>query len=135
MRNRAGIVLKTGLWVSQALIFVSFVMIGFMKLVTPIPDLARIIAWAGQLPEAVVRLMGLIDIAGGVGILLPALTRIKPQLTDLAALGCVCLQICAIIFHFSRGEASFTPLNFVFLTLSAFVLWGRRTRAPITARR
>jgi uncharacterized membrane protein YphA (DoxX/SURF4 family) len=118
--------LLVSLWVAQILVGVPFVLIGSLKLLTPIPQLAHTIPWAGQLPVLFVRLMGVIDIAGGVGIILPVLTRIKPQLTVWAALGCVCLQVCAIVFHLSRGEVSAVPLNFVFLPLAAFVYWGRR---------
>jgi hypothetical protein len=72
--------------------------------------------------------------AGGVGLLLPALTRIKPGLTVAAALGCTVLQALAIAFHISRGEVAMTPVNFTFLALSVFVLWGRGRKAPIPAR-
>jgi hypothetical protein len=90
--------------------------------------------WTGQYPEGFVRFMGLVDLAGGLGILLPALTRILPRLTVLAALGCVVLQVCALVFHLSRGEAMVTPLNVVLLALSLFVLWGRGKKAPILPR-
>ena len=119
-------VLRIGLWIAQLLVGIPFVMIGFMKLTTHITELAKVIPWAGQLPVLFVRSIGLVDIAGGVGIVVPALTRIKPELTVWAAAGCVALQVCAIVFHVSRGEAAFTPLNFVFLALAAFVYWGRK---------
>lgn len=121
------------LWVAQALVFVGFVIIGWMKLFKPIPELAAMWAWTGQLPAAVVRGLGIIDIAGGVGIFLPALTRIKPGLTVLAAIGCVVLQICAMTFHISRGEIAAIPVNVIFLAFSAFVLWGRRVQ-PVRPR-
>jgi uncharacterized membrane protein len=127
--------LSVSIWIAQFLLGVSFVMIGFMKTTTPIEVLAKMIPWTGQLPEMFVRVIGLIDMAGGIGVLLPALTRIKPSLTVWAALGCVCLQICAIIFHLSRGEVSAVPLNLVLLPLAAFIYWGRRKRLPIQARR
>jgi hypothetical protein len=126
-------VLSATLWVAQTLVFVGFVIIGCMKLFKPIPDLAAMWAWTGQLPVAVVRGLGVVDIAGGVGIFLPSLTRIKPGLTVLAALGCVVLQVCAMTFHLSRGEMAATPVNLIFLALSAFVLWGRRAQ-PVRPR-
>jgi hypothetical protein len=46
----------------------------------------------------------------------------------------VVLQLLAMAFHVSRGEIPVLPLNLVLLTLSAFVLWGRATRAPIAPR-
>ena len=51
-----------------------------------------------------------------------------------SALGCAALQISAIIFHVSRGEAASTPFNVVLVALALFVAWGRRSRAPITPR-
>jgi hypothetical protein len=73
------------------------------------------------------------DLAGGLGVLLPSLTRIKPGLTLLAALGLAALQASAIVFHVSRGEAAKTPFNVLLVALAAFVAWGRR-RAPIAPR-
>lgn len=125
--------LRVSLWIAQMVIFVSFVPAGAMKLYLPISELADIWAWVGALPSSFVRILGIIDIAGGVGVVLPALTRIQPRLTVLAALGCVALQICAMIFHFARGELSVLPFNFVMLALAAFIVWGRR-KAPILAR-
>ena len=126
--------LNIALWAAQILIAIAFVAIGWMKFSTPITELSKAIPWAGQLPERFVRTIGLIDMAGGIGVLLPAATRILPRLTVLAALGCTVLQILAILFHFSRGEAAATPLNFVLLPLVAFILWGRSTKCPIQPR-
>jgi hypothetical protein len=71
------------------------------------------------------------DLCGGLGLVLSSLTRIKPGLTGLAALGCAALQVCAIVFHVSRGEAANTPFNVLLVALSLFVFWERRYRAPI----
>ncbi|MBB3396039.1 ammonia channel protein AmtB [Rhizobium sp. BK060] len=116
------------------LIFAAFTAFGVMKFFMPIDQLAAMWAWPGEVPAWFLRLMGIIDFAGGVGVLLPALTRIQPRLTVLAALGCVLLQISAMIFHLSRGEAPVLPLNVILLALSAFILWGRGKRAPIAPR-
>jgi DoxX-like family len=131
---RPATALRIGLWIAQVLLFVAFGGAGLVKLLTPIPQLAAMMPWAGDHSEAFVRMIGLIDLAGGLGILLPALTRIMPRLTVLAALGCVTLQIFAIVFHVSRGEAVVTPLNLVLLALAVFVLWGRSRKAPILPR-
>ncbi|MEH2684771.1 DoxX family protein [Bradyrhizobium diazoefficiens] len=129
-----GRALRIGLWAAQGLIFFVFASAGLVKLLTPIPQLAAMMPWAGQYSETFVRIIGLIDLAGGIGILLPALTRILPRLTVLAALGCTVLQVFALVFHLSRGETDVTPLNVVLLALSLFVLWGRGRKAPITPR-
>ncbi|MDD1519776.1 MULTISPECIES: DoxX family protein [Bradyrhizobium] len=126
--------LRIGLWAAQVALSAVFVSAGFVKLTTPIPQLAAMMPWAGQYSETFVRTIALVDLAGGIGILLPALTRILPRLTVLAALGCAVLQVIALVFHLSRGEAEVTPLNTVLLALSLFVLWGRGSKAPITPR-
>jgi hypothetical protein len=51
-----------------------------MKLFMPVETLAGMWVWPGQVPAAFLRTMGAIDLAGGLGVLLPALTRIKPGL-------------------------------------------------------
>jgi DoxX-like family len=102
--------------------------------ITPIPALAAQIPWAGQVSRSFLYATAFFDILGGLGVLLPSLTRIMPGLTVLAALGCVGLQGSAIVFHFSRGEAAETPFNFLLVALLLFVLWGRRSKAPITQR-
>lgn len=125
--------LNVSLWVAQIFIFVSFVPAGAMKLFMPITELASIWEWAGVLPVLAVRMLGIVDIAGGVGVVLPALTRIQPRLTVLAALGCAALQIFAMIFHASRGEVSVLPLNVVMFVTAVFIVWGRR-KMPIQPR-
>jgi uncharacterized membrane protein len=131
---KSGKGLNIGLWIAQAIVGVPFTLFGFMKATSPIAELSGTMPWVAEYSETFVRAIGVVDMAGGLGMLLPALTRIKPQLTVWAALGCVLLQLCAMVFHISRGEAMVTPLNLVFLALSAFVFWGRRSRAPITPR-
>lgn len=126
--------LNIALWLAQVLIALGFCWGGWMKLTTPIPELALMWPWTGDLPAAAVMLLGVIDIAGGLGVLLPALTRIMPQLTVLAALGGVLLQISAALFHASRGEMSEIVVNMIFLSLCAFIAWGRWKLVPILAR-
>jgi hypothetical protein len=118
--------LSIALWVVQALLFVLFAGTGLWKLTSPVPALAAKFPWMGEVPAWFMRLTGVFDLLGGVGVLLPALTRIKPGLTVWAALGCALLQLSAIVFHVSRGEAANTPFNFVLVALAAFVFWGRR---------
>jgi hypothetical protein len=126
--------LRVGLWTAQVLVFALFTFSGVMKTFTPIKELAQMMPWAGEYSVGFVRTIGLIDLAGGIGILLPSLTRIMPRLTVLAALGCATLQVFAFAFHISRGEGAVTPLNILMLALSLFVLWGRNNKAPIAPR-
>ncbi|MGA3124512.1 MAG: DoxX family protein [Polyangiaceae bacterium] len=126
--------LHLGLWIVQGLLALTFVGGGLWKVATPVPELASKMPWMGQVSPSFLYTTAVIDILGGLGLVLPSITRIKPGLTVLAALGCVALQGCAIVFHVSRGEAANTPFNFVLIALALFVAWGRRTQAPIQPR-
>lgn len=126
--------LSAGLWLAQIFVVVVFIASGLAKLFTPLPELAAMMTWPGEYPVAFVRFIGLVDLTGGLGLLLPSLTRIRPRLSVLAAFCCVVLQILAIGFHASRGEFAVLPLNFVLLPLCVLVLWGRGRRLPILPR-
>ncbi len=127
---RAGIarsrMINLALWATQILLLAAFGLAAWMKISMSIPALAAIWPWAGELPRPIVRGLGVIDLAGGLGVVLPMATQIKPRLTVVAALGCVALQVCALIFHLSRAEITAAPVNIVFLTMAMFIVWGRR---------
>ncbi len=126
--------LNIGLWCIQVLLALMFAGTGIWKLATPIPELAAKMPWMGEVSPTFLYVTALADLLGGLGVLLPSVTRIKPGLTVLAALGCVALQASAIAFHVSRGEVANTPFNFLLVGLAFFVAWGRRTKAPIAPR-
>jgi hypothetical protein len=108
-------------------------MAGFMKLTTPIPELVTKLPWVASLPH-LVRFIGASEIAGSLGLVLPAATRIRPALTSLAALGLVVVMVLAMAFHLSRGEVEALPINLILGGMAAFVAWGRARKAPIAAR-
>jgi putative oxidoreductase len=124
--NQPKIRLNLYLWIAQGVLAALYAMIGFMKITQPIPMLAAMLIWPGVLPEWFVRFVGTAELAGALGLVLPMVTGIRPRLTQLAALGLVALQVCAMVFHVSRGEFIMLPLNIVLLLVPAFVLWGRR---------
>ncbi len=118
--------LSISLWLVQGLLALTFAGTGIWKLATPIPQLAAMIPWAGQVSPALLYATAAFDLLGGIGVLLPSVTRIKPGLTALAALGCAALQAAAVVFHLSRGEAANTPFNLLLIALALFVAWGRK---------
>jgi len=67
-------------------------------------------------------------------MLVPALTRIRPKLTPIAAVGLVTVQVLAMAFHTSRGEFKALPFNLTLAAMAAFVAWGRFKKAPIAPR-
>ncbi|SEO06316.1 DoxX-like family protein [Duganella sp. CF517] len=126
--------LSAGLWLAQIAVALVFAASGLTKLFMPIAELTAMMTWPGDYPLPFVRAIGMVDLLGAAGVLLPSLTRIRPWLTVLAAGCCVLLQILAIGFHASRGEFSVLPLNFVLLPLCVLVLWGRGKSMPIKER-
>ena len=77
--------LTIALWIAQLLLFGGFGSAGLMKSTMPLDQLAAMMPWAGDVPGRLVRFIGLSELAGAIGVLLPAMTRIRPGLTPLAA--------------------------------------------------
>ena len=102
-----------------------------MKLSQPIEELSKSLPWASQVPEGLVRFIGAAEVLGAVGLILPALLRIKPILTPIAALGIATVMLFAIFFHGSRGENSAIGMNVVLILIAALIAWGRFKKAPI----
>jgi uncharacterized membrane protein YphA (DoxX/SURF4 family) len=123
--------MKYALWIVQILLALAFVAAGFMKLTAPVEQLAQTMIWVSDVPVWLVRFIGLAELAGGLGLILPALTRIQPQLTPLAAAGLALDMFLAAIFHLTRGEFGFIVPNLVLLALAAFVAYGRWKLVPI----
>lgn len=125
-----------GLWVVQVLLAAAYAMAGLMKLTQPMDALAAMgMSYAIDYPEMLTRFIGTMEILGAIGIILPAATRILPQLTPLAALGFAVIQVLAIGMHAMRGETAMTlPANLVLLALALIVIWGRTVKAPIAPR-
>jgi len=122
------------LWLAQLTLAASLIWATTMKWTQPLAALSTMWPWTGQVPDGFVRFTGLVDLLGAAGLVLPALLRIRPALTPIAALGVVALMVCASIFHIVRGEASVIGVNLVFALLAVFIAWGRLTKAPIAAR-
>ncbi len=122
------------LWVLQVLLGVMMAMAGVMKATQPVAELATNMVWVSSVPVALLRFIGISELAGGLGLILPAATRIRPALTPLAALGLAIIQVLALPFHVSRDEMFAVPINVVLFVLLAFVAWGRHRLAPIASK-
>jgi len=125
--------LHVWLWIVQGLLAAAFLMAGGMKLFTPIAQLSQKMPWVAQAP-LLPRFIGVSEIAGALGLILPAATRVKPGLTALAALGLLTIMVLAVPFHFMQNDAAHAPIPAVLGLLAAFVAWGRFRKAPIPAR-
>ena len=124
--------LRIGLWVVQALLALVFAMSGGMKLAVPYAELLKQGPWVQSVPEGLVKFIGVAELSGALGLILPAATRIKPSLTPLAAAGFVVIMILASGLHITLGQPPI--LQVILGGLAAFVAWGRFRKAPITPR-
>ncbi|MGH9366211.1 MAG: DoxX family protein [Thermoanaerobaculia bacterium] len=133
-KRRPGTGLSAGLWIAQVLLALAFGMSGWMKAATPIPELTAKVAWVADVPAPLVRFIAAAELAGAIGLLLPALTRILPVLTPLAGTGLATIMLLATVFHLRRGEMPAIGFTIVLGALAAFVAWGRFRKAPIAPR-
>lgn len=124
-----------GLWFTQILLAAMFLMAGATKLMSGSAELVAMgMGWAENAPFLLIKFIGLAEVAGGLGLILPAATRIMPHLTKLAAAGLCVIMVLAAGVHIVRGEFEMVPVNLVLFALAAFVIWGRTNKAPIAPR-
>jgi len=117
------------LWIIQVLLALLFLFAGGVKLVLPIEEMTKQMA----LPGLFLRFLGVVEVLGALGLLLPALLRIKPGLTPLAAAGLLIVMIGATAISLKMGvSAALIPL--VTGLLAAFIAYGRWRLAPISPR-
>ena len=93
------------------------------------------VAWFSAVPQALFVFIGICEFLGGIGLMLPAMTGVKPKLTPSAAIGLTLIMTLAAIFHIVRGESHFfLPVNLVLGGIAAFIAYGRLIAMPIAAR-
>lgn len=124
-----------GLWVAQIALAALYAMAAYMKLLMAPADLVAMgLLWVENAPLLFVRAIGFAELLGVIGLILPAATRIRPQLTVSAAFGLLIIQILAIGFHVVRAEFDVLGFNALYVALCVFVMWGRSLKAPIAPR-
>lgn len=123
------------LWVSQILFGFFFAGSGFGKvllydaaLYAAAPDA---VAWYAAVPQPLIVFIGIVEVLGGIGMILPAMTRTAPKLTPLAAAGLALTMILAAGFHIIRAEYELVPANLVLGAAAAFIAVGRGNRRPV----
>jgi putative oxidoreductase len=121
------------LWIAQIALAALFLQAGYMKTFVPIDELSKIIPLAGDMP-ILTRFIGIVELLGGVGLILPALLRSAPVLTILAAYGFALIMVLALFYHLFRAEYEAIGTNAVLGMVAGFIAWGRTSRAPIRRR-
>jgi hypothetical protein len=126
--------LHVALWVVQGLLAFAFAGSGLMKATTPHEALAAQMPWVADAPSFLPVLIGVCELLGAIGLVVPAAARVLPALTPVAASALALVMVLAAGTHFSYGEFPVIGVNVVLGGLAAFVAWGRFRRAPIAPR-
>ena len=121
--------MKIALWIVQILLALVFAAAGSMKLFAFDQLVASMPALANQ--HGLVTFIGIAELAGAVGLILPGLTGIFPVLTTWAAAGLATIMVLATGLHLVQREFSHAVVTVILLILAAFVVYGRGFRAPI----
>jgi putative oxidoreductase len=122
------------LWVLQIFLGVYFIIIGAMHFIVP-AGLPPQLGWMYDLSPALHAVSGTAEILGGLGLLLPALTKIQTRLIPLAAAGLALVMVLAAVYHFQRGEMQNIFLNLLNAAVLGFVAYGRWRLKPLQDRR
>lgn len=117
------------LWTVQALLAAVFLFSGGMKLVMPIEAMTAQMPF--PIPGWFLRLIGVAETLGALGLVLPGLLRIRPGLTALAAAGLVIIMIGATVLTLAIGMGAQALIPAVVGILAAFVAYGRWRVAPL----
>src|SRR5919108_553901 len=114
------------LWTVQVLLALLFLWAGGMKLVLPLEQLTGPI----PVPGLFLRFIGVVEVLGALGLVLPGLLRIRPGLTPLAAAGLVIIMVGATVLGLAAGDIVMALIPLLVGILSAFVAYGRWRLAP-----
>jgi hypothetical protein len=120
--------LSVVLWVLQGLLALFFGLgSGVPKLVLPLDTLPMPI----PLPDLFIRFIGVAEVLGALGLILPGVTHIRPGLTPLAAAGLVLVTIGATIYQFAARQPESAVFAVVLGLITAFVAYGRWRLVPL----
>jgi len=118
------------LWIIQVLLALLFLFGAVMKLIMPIEAMTQQV----HLPGLFLRFIGVCEVLGGIGLIVPAMVRIRPELTPLAAALLVIIMIGAVVLTLMTGTIGQALIPLVTGLLLVFVAYGRRQLVPIAAR-
>lgn len=118
------------LWILQILVGLAFIAAGILKATQPLDRLGQQMAWVKDTPPAMVRFIGVAELLGGVGLILPAATGILPWLTPVAALALAVVMVLAAGVHARRNEFNRIAPSLVLLVLAVVIVVGRFAIVP-----
>jgi len=120
--------MNIALWIAQGLLAAIFLFAGGIKLVTPMEEMMKQMPL--PLPGWFLRFIGVCEVLGAIGVILPWLLRIRPGLTPLAAAGLVIIMIGATVYTLAAGDVAPALISLLVGILAAFVAYGRWRLTP-----
>jgi hypothetical protein len=115
--------MKLAYWIVAGLLALLYLYSGGLKVVRSKDQLRPMMGWVDSVPLRLIRTIGVLELLGALGLILPPLTGITPALALAAAIGLVLIQIGGMSLHLSRGEAKMIGLNVVLLILAGVAVW------------
>jgi len=112
------------LWILQVMIALIFLFAGGMKLILPVE--ALLAEMPIKMPDLFVRFIGVCEVLGAFGLVLPALTRVRRELTPLAAWALALEMVCATVYTLLGGGGATALMPLVLGLLCAAIAYGRR---------
>lgn len=110
-------------WILAGLLALFYIYSGGVKAVRSKEQLRPMMGWVDTMPLPITRAIGILEILGALGLILPPLTGIAPWLAVAAAIGLVLVQVGAIALHLSRGETKVLGMNVALLVLAGVLVW------------
>lgn len=110
-------------WVVAAVLALFYGYSGGIKVAWSRERLRPMMAWVDAMPLRAVRTIGLLEVLGALGLLLPPLTGIAPWLALAAAVGLALVQVGGLTLHLTRGETRVVGLNVALLLVAGVVAW------------
>ena len=124
--------MNIAIWALQILAGLIFLLAGIMKSTQPIANLAKRMIWVTVVPPWMVRFIGVAELLGGIGLILPAATGVLPWLTPVAAVALAVVMLLAVGFHVTRND-KFDKISasLVLLVLTVIIALGRFVFSPL----
>lgn len=118
--------MNLALWIAAALLALAFLATGLLKITQPKEKLAASgLGWTEDFSPVAIKAIGVAEVLGAIGLILPAVLDVAPVLVPVAAAGLALVMVGAAITHLRRKETQMVAVNVVLLVLAVFVAWGR----------
>jgi len=117
--------MNIAVWIIQCILALMFLMAGIMKSTQPKDKLVKSLPWVNDFSLQTVRFIGVSELLGAIGILVPQLTGIVPILSPVAAIGLAVIMVLAIAHHLPKKENKEVGFNAILLILSVVVAYYR----------